>query len=606
MTAWMLVALCGWIAVLAARRVPGEAVPVALVTFVAALLLAFQVLGAVELGTGAPVVTTANAALLLLAVALTLRLVPCPAPLAPLPRQCWSPIAGLTALTFALAGVLLAFGRPQGYEVMAYHLPLSVHLLQTQSLQPWDGNFPHTFPANASILWAVLLQVLPERLVAAANLLLLVPLMMAVRGLCRLAGADARASVYACCGLLGVPMIAFSSVELGADIGGIAFAALAMYFVLCPLRPALALPLAGLCVGLAFGFKSLHLISAAAIGINVCCQARGPRMLRHAALFGGTALAAGGFWLARNALLFGNPLHPVGVPLVGPWFGWLPAADFDTSLRATTQLEWVDHSLQWLAYPWTETQRYGQNFKHSGGLGAFVAAAIPATGIAIGAAVVRDGWRRHRVRAALLFAVCLIVGAWWLLGDRQPRYVLAALPLAMPLLAWVVTQAHGGWRRLFDGVLAACIVIMLGVFLSRQLVQFGDRIVLSGQSTRAQFYEYPPEIDALPAGAVILNLADRSWHYPLAGSSLANRVISMPQGRRLLGLPPSLTSPQAATLRAAPLRAAGITHVFVAGAALSHDACIALDAVGRLDRNPVNGAPLGAPRILYAVRYPCP
>jgi hypothetical protein len=144
------------------------------------------------------------------------------------------------------------------------------------------------------------------------------------------------------------------------------------------------------------------------------------------------------------------------------------------------------------------------------------------------------------------------------------------------------------------------------VFLSRQVLQFGDRIVLSGQSTRAAFYEYPAALDALPAGSVVLNLADRSWHYPLAGSSLSNRVVSMPEARRLLGLPPSLTAPRAVELKAAPLRAAGVTHVFVAGAVLSHDACVALDPVARMERNPVNGVPLGAPRTLYALRYLCP
>jgi hypothetical protein len=512
----------------------------------------------------------------------------------------------LTAATFALVALMLACGHPQGYEVMAYHLPLSVHLLQTHSLQSWDGNFPHTFPANASLLWAVLLDGLPERLVSAANLFLLVPLLMATYALCRRADADRRASVYACCGLAGVPMIAFSSAELGADVGGIAFVALAMCFVLGPLRASVAMPLAGLCAGLAFGFKSLHLLGAVAIGLIVCW--RGPdwrAALRNAAWFAGVALLSGGFWLLRNEFAFGNPLHPVGVPLVGGWIGWRPAADFNAALRATTQLEWVDSTWQWLVYPWTEPQRYGQNFKHSAGLGAFIAATLPATAVALGSAFLRDGWRRHVIRLALLFAVVFIVAAWGLLGDRQPRYLLAALPLAMPLVAWAITQAGGRWRRVFDIGLGLCIVTMLGVFLSRQALQFGDRILLSHQTSRALFYEYPQGIDTLPPGTKILNLADRSWHYPLAGSALANRVASMPEARRLLGLLPDLTSPRTVRLQAGPLRTAGITHVFVAGAALSHDACVQLEEAARLDRNPANGVPLGSPRVLYALRYPC-
>ncbi|MBB3223751.1 hypothetical protein [Pseudoduganella umbonata] len=598
-----------------ARRFGAGRDLVAVTVFFGALLLPFHILGLVELSSSQPVASLGNALLLLLALALALAsalyLIPAatvaPAPSPAPSRQRWSFLPWLTLAVFVLAGLMLAFGRPLGYEVAAYHLPLSVNLLQTHSLMAWDGNFPHTFPANASVLWAILIDSLPERLVSSANLLLLVPLVLAVYTLCRLASADSKASLYACCGMLGVPMIAFSSVELGADIGGIAFAALAMCFVLSPLRPAPAMALAGLCMGLAIGFKSLHLLSAVAIGLVAC--ARGGNLtgaLRNASVFGAAALLAGGFWLLRNAIELGNPLHPVGVPLVGKWLGWLPSADFDPSLRSTTELEWVSNAWQWLAYPWTESQHFGQNFKHSSGLGAFVAAAIPGTAVALGAAMVRDGLRLHRVRLSLLFAVLFIVAAWALLGDRQPRYVLAALPLALPLLAWAVTQATGQWRRVFDLGLAICIVAMLGVFLSRQVLQFGDRIVLSQQTTRSAFYEYPPLVDSLPAGTTILNTADRIWHYPLFGAALSNRVVSMPAGRRMLGLPPSLSAPRELRLAATPLRAAGVTHVFVAGASVTLDDCLQLANVAQVDRNPVNGKPLGSPRVLYAVRYLCP
>lgn len=612
MSAFLYLLLCAWTAAAVARRFAAERGLVAVTVFFGAVLLPFHALGLLELMTGWPGASVGHAALLLLLAVLTLRLVPAMPAGFPWPRGQrevlpWLTLAVLTLAVFLLAGAMLAFGRPQGYEVMAYHLPLSVDLLQTHSLMGWDRNFPHTFPANASVLWAVLLDWLPERLVSSADLVLLVPLVMAVHTLCRQADADRKASLYACCGLLGVPMVAFSSVELGADIGGMAFAALAMCFVLSSLRPPLAMALAGLCMGLAIGFKSLHLLSAVAVGLVAC--ARGGNLagaLRNAAMFGTVASLASGFWLLRNAIVLGNPLHPVGVPLIGKWMGWLPAPDFDLSLRQVTQLEWVSNTWQWLVYPWMETQHYGQNFKHSSGLGAFVATAIPGTAVALAAAAVRDGPRLHRMRLSLLFAVLFIVAAWFLLGDRQPRYVLGALPLALPLLAWVVTQATGQWRRVFDITLAVCIVAMLGVFLSRQALQFGDRIVLSRQTARAAFYEYPPLLDALPAGSTILNTADRSWHYPLFGAALSNRVVSMPQARRMMGLPPSLSAPRELRLAAAPLRAAGVTHVFVTGTSVTAGACLQLDNVAQLDRNPVNGMPLGSPRTLYAVRYRCP
>ncbi|WP_317205890.1 hypothetical protein [Janthinobacterium sp.] len=587
--------------------------------FFLAFFLGFHLLGYLNLATGKHIVNASNALLIL---------APCAAAAffwgrragslhAPRPwgirraRRFGLCLAGLTALTFALAAVMLICGFPQGYEVTAYHLPGAVGILQTQSLKAWDGNFPHTFPANASIFYAFFLAFLPEKLVSAANLLLLLPLVLGVTALSRRAGADRGAALLAACGVLTVPMVAFSAVELGADIGGIAFIAMAMFLALTRALPRRAgAALAGVCAGLAFGFKSLHLISIAFLALLFLTQGGQTRRwrlgLRLCATFlAGVALTAG-YWLVRNSLDFGNPLYPVGLPVVGKLLGWSVAPDVDFAQRHATQFEWVGAPLQWLWYPWVEPQALGQNFKHSSGLGAFFAAGVPLAALAVAGAAVKQGVARHRLRLTLLLAAAFIVATWWLLDDRQPRYVLAALVYCVPLVAWLLTQAERRWRPAMNAVFGLCIAAMLMVFLSKQALLFGDRIVMAGYTTRALFYEYPREIDALPAGATILNLADRSWHYPLAGAGLANRVISMPEGRRALGLAPGLAPPRAVILRAAPLLALGVTHVFVAGAALSADSCVSVREVGRMDRNPANAVPLGAPRLLLALRYASP
>jgi hypothetical protein len=572
----------------------------------AAFFLAFHLLGAAQLLWDIRIVTVGHAALLLGAAALAV---------AWLPRQPrgmaapWSlrlpgTVPRATAAVYALTGAMLVCAFPQGYEVLAYHLPAAVAMLQTHSLQAWDGSFPHTFPANASVLAAFLLAAGPERLVSAMNLLWLPPLALATYGLCRLADADRRAALLATGGLLSVPMVAFSIAEPSADIGGLTMVALALYCALCRQLPRHAGPvLAGLAAGLAFGFKSLHLIGALLVGGLICVRHWRDGAVRAGTLYSAALFLTAGFWLARNALAYGNPLFPVVPPLVGTWLGWRPAADVDFALRHATQFEWVATPAQWLIYPWQEPHRWGQNFKHSAGLGAFVAAALPGTALAFGGALWRDGWRVHGVRLALLLAAAGVMAAWWLLDDHQPRYALAALPCFAALAAWAVTQAQGRWRRLFDGVLGLCVLAMLAVFLSRQALTLVDRVVLARQTTRAEFYEYPPLVDRLPAGTVILNLADRNRHYPLAGAQLGNRVVSMPAGRRLLGLPPSLTAPAAATLRGDVLRAAGITHIYAAGVKLSHDDAMRLLAIARLDRNPVNGRALAQARVLYRVEY---
>src|SRR5207342_1313765 len=142
--------------------------------------------------------------------------------------------------------------------------------------------YPHTFPLNASIFYAVLLQLLPERLVAASDLVFLGVLVLATYGIGRIL-ADHRSALLAASGLAVIPLVAYSSFGPGSDIGGLAFLALATY-VVCrdDLPVSRRAALAGMACGLAYGFKSLHLISTAVLGAA----------LLYAALFSSGATSA--------------------------------------------------------------------------------------------------------------------------------------------------------------------------------------------------------------------------------------------------------------------------------------------------------------------------
>lgn len=580
----------------------------------------FFLLGYISLFTGRGLVTTANALVsaALIAIAVSIFL--------PVRHNrgvqgisgragalASSPVVAGTAMVFAAAGILSMFGYPQGFEVSAYHLPGAVEILRTATLQAWDGNFPHTFPANASIYTAFFFGLLPEKIVSALNLMFLIPLVIGTYTLSRLAGADRDASLLVSCGLLSVPMIAFSSVELSADIGGIAFIVLAMSFALMQgIDRRVLLALAGASAGLALGFKSVHLIGIGFIGLavlvaNLSPERKGMQRWREnissACIFTVTAMLTCSFWLVRNYLAFDNPLYPVNLPLISDLAGWARASDVDFSKRHATQFEWVRHPVEWLAYPWIEWHVLGQNFKHSSGLGAFFAATVPVSLAVVAASLLLRKGPRNVVHSVLLLAISFLIGTWWVLDDHQPRYALGAIAYCMPLVAWVITQAHRRWRPGLNAGLTLSIALMLCVFFSRELVLFTDKIVLSGQTTRSLYYEYPEEIDRLPAGARILNLAGRSWHYPLAGAGFRNQVISTPEGRRILGLPPGLSTPPAAPLNSTALKEKGISHIFLVGAKLTLDGCLSLEEKGRLDKNPTNGVPLKSPRVLYAVIY---
>lgn len=440
-------------------------------------------------------------------------------------------IAVATILIFLLLGIMLMMGFPRGFEVHAYHLPIAANIFQTGSLRVWDDQYMHTIPVNMSLFAGYFMQFLPERSISALNLPFLAMACFVVYGLARLAGGDTESSVLAAAGLTTIPIVAFSSLEVGADIPGMAFLGLAFWIVLAAPRGGTSwIFLAGLCAGLAYGFKALHLVGGAFLGLVVLLRAwkEFQEISKPAPLIGafhhGTWFTCGfvltaGFWLLRNAIELGNPLYPVHIGPVFDLLGWTKAPDFNFDIRSSTQFEWVRASWEWLVYPWVEWHVIEQNFKHSSGLGAFFATMVPIALLTIAVDLTRKSWLRnapnedqicHFSVTTLFTASLFIVVVWWLLEDRQPRYFLGALILGVPLVGRFLTDLPPNYRRYLNVLTAISISIMLFVILSKQTIEFGSRFVVSKQFSRANFYEIPTAIDRLPPESVVLNLSSRA------------------------------------------------------------------------------------------------
>ncbi|WP_404379827.1 hypothetical protein [Caenispirillum salinarum] len=525
--------------------------------------------------------------------------------------------AWLAGLTLMGAGVLLALGFPRGFEVWAYHLPIGLHIFDTGSVRPWDHAYMHTFPANMSLYAGLLLQALPERLVAVANLPFLLLTAVAVYGLGRVTGGGRDGALLAAAGVATIPVFAFSSLELGADVAGAGLLALAFLAVfLYRARdergsPAAALLLAGALAGLAYGFKPLHVVPAAVLGVAILAgaAARSDRpvraMVRDGGLYALGVVVLAGPWLARNWIELGSPVYPINVPPVTDWLGFATAPDVDYSARESTQFEWVRQPLEWLAYPWIEWHYIDQNFKHSSGFGAFFAALVPVAVLAAAWRVLMPAHHPERraarfFQAVLLAAALVVVALWWVMNDRQPRYIMGAIVLAVPLVAPLVAEAAGRWRTGLVGVGAAACVLMLTVLASREAMTAGSQFVASSRFDRHAFYDYPQGIDALPPGSTVLNLGPRARNYMLRGAGLENRVIGFHRLRTAL----DATGAAGGTL--GHLRALGVTHVYTQGPhRVPLDACVGLDPVARMDRNPDNGVPLAEVRTLWRVTDAC-
>ncbi|EKV32795.1 hypothetical protein C882_1633 [Caenispirillum salinarum AK4] len=525
--------------------------------------------------------------------------------------------AWLAGLTFLGAGVLLALGFPRGFEVWAYHLPIGLHIFDTGSVQPWDHAYMHTFPANMSLYAGLLLQALPERLVAVANLPFLLLTAVAVYGLGRVAGGGRDGALLAAAGITTIPVFAFSSLELGADVAAAGLLALAFLAVLLHHQreangiPTAVLLLAGALAGLAYGFKPLHVVPAMVLGVAILVGAasRSGRpvraMVRDGGLYALGVVVLAGPWLVRNWIELGSPVYPINVPPITDWLGFATAPDVDYSARESTQFEWVRQPLEWLAYPWIEWHFIDQNYKHSSGFGAFFAALVPLAVLAAAWRVLRPareaGRRAVRFPQAVLLAAALVVVAlWWVMNDRQPRYIMGAIVLAVPLVAPLVAEAAGRWRTGLVGVGAAACVLMLAVLASREAMTAGSQFVASSRFDRHAFYDYPQGIDSLPPGSTVLNLGPRARNYMLRGESLENRVIGFYRLRT------TLEATGAAGGTPEHLRALGVTHIYTQGPRRAPlDACVGLDPVASMDRNPENGVPLEEVRTLWRVTDAC-
>jgi hypothetical protein len=530
-------------------------------------------------------------------------------------------LAMASIVIFALIALMLIAGFPRGYEPQSYHLPVAVHIFQVHSLKVWSvwtTDFTHAFPANASIYFGFLLGLVSEHLVAAAGLVFLIPLGVGAYGIGRATGADETASLLSSLGLVTIPILVAPAFEAGSDVGGAAFLAIAIYFAVArPSGRQWDLVLSGLAAGLAFGFKSLHLIGIAFLFLVILRQAWSQSLqgtalerlwgtVRAPSLFLASTFATSGFWLVRNYVQLGNPLYPVYVPMFGI-LGWTKAMDFAAITSQNWQFAWVNSSAEWFVYPWLERLRASEDVFHKHGLGPFFAATVPVACLTVLIGALKRETKKSPVTIALFGGGLFVLAFWWLLNDRQPRYLMGALVFLVPLVAWTMDQATGFSRRVFEYIAALCISSALLMTFSLELVEFGTRFIYGRQFTRWAFYQYPAMIDRLPPESTVVNLGHRTRNYSLFGETHQNRVVV--HAEALSALQASLEgrgadeAPQIVPLSHLVLHRIGATHLVTEGyPKLIPDECVELQKIAGLDKD-IFGNPLSDPISLYRIKF---
>ena len=458
-----------------------------------------------------------------------------------------APAAAWVVAVLAVAAYLLlwvpAYCRPDtSWDGMTYHLPTihywaakgHVHWIQAppeagSDWQSFTDALLNGYPKTGEAVGFVLARLSGGKLVNAFNLAFLPLAMLGIAALARELGA-ARGPAAAAGALFAlvptnVGQAASTYVDTAfacAVVSYLSFFFLQVRAVLASPNARLPLPLAvasGAALGLALGVKGPALGLAAlslfvlAVAIAIRLRKRTTRLVRRLrptllalVAMGGLALAVGGFWYARNAIVTGNPMHPFEIKVAGrvlfpgvpvdvmiaetantPSFmrEWSNQKKILYTWRQSGRLEWpidatIEHNEQGYGIEvpqanepaWPRSIRY--NDPRSGGLGfLWLYGGLPSL-VAVAGIVLyrtRRGARTERLRAMRnVVALGLFLATWAVFFKIKPmgwwaRYTLWLHAAGLSALAVVMHHTLTGLarKRLFAFAATPLIVGVMAV-----------------------------------------------------------------------------------------------------------------------------------------------
>jgi hypothetical protein len=501
--------------------------------------------------------------------------------------------------------LLLIFSYPRGFEVHSYHLPIGLHLFNNQTFTLWGDAFMLTYPANMSIYGGFLLQWLPERLVSMSNMLFGIILAKVLFEITNLICTSKKLSLLVVLGVCFIPLFSFSAIEIGADISSLCFLLLSVYFFIT--KPNLIIHwaiLSGTAAGLAVGFKVLQIIPLFIIGILILIQKSESIEIKfkNAAIFLASFLFCVGFWFVRNYLQLNNPFYPIYIESIFSVFEWSKPHDLAILDRTFTQKEWVQNSFDWLSYPWQEDHYKDQNFKHSSGFGPFFATFIPPT-------IIYLMWylftHRNKTDPALSIVKQLsllsfvVLSCWFILGDRQPRYLMGSIVLFSPIIGFILCEIKSKFlSKILTAILIFTVLVSGGIFYSKATIDILGRYLYTSKLERHEFFEYPERIDTLAKGSVILNCSARPFNYELFGKHLHNQVL----GYRLCR--DHFLNEKDESAKENFLRQSKVEYIYTTTQNISkiNLPFLTLSEIGNITKNPYNGEPMKNQKNLYRLK----
>lgn len=338
-------------------------------------------------------------------------------------------------LVLAVDAVVHLPASPVNWDAMTYHLYFPARWLQEGRLfhvpTVFSDDSAAFAPQNGALFFAWQMALLgSDATTNVSQLLCLLFVAAAVYRSALLLGARRQAALMAAATLPWLAPLRRWALSANVDVFLLAFWTGGVYWLLAYFRRGGRgnLVACGLALGLAAGTKTVGLPLAAApaavLALGLLWKRRGADL----GLFAGAATAAGGWWYAKNLLLYGNPLFPLDFQVLGLRFhGAYTAA----TLRET--LFRIDGLGNWLE---TVAITFG------------IAACSLLVAGWLGLAAL--AWQGRRIAAP---ALAVFAAAWTAYvyavvpHNNQTRFLLPALAVAVVGWAgWLRAVPRRGWR----------------------------------------------------------------------------------------------------------------------------------------------------------------
>ncbi len=431
------------------------------------------------------------------------------------------PAAILFVFTFLLGSTSL-----QGYDALAYHLPLSASWHAHGRLTT-GYDIQYFLPGNAELLMRWMYVDGSDKLV------FLVPWLAAIGCLYMLYRINLAlyqpktAAIVAACCAVTFPVIPFLSTVGYTDVVSVLFVLIAVFFFLrwrdSGLVQKQALFACGLALGLGAGTKMSMLPPALLLTLAAAWllfrdpklwsrDARESHLVRwdvsavsaNALVFLPAMIPGCCYWFLRNLMRFGNPFYPVAIAGL-PGYPASAILPVDPAFRDNTWARMV--------YPWQELA-YGSPYDD--GMGAVFA------GIVLPSLIFWWLLGRRKGNGIVYFLIVSALVLFAMSNTTTPRYGIFAFLISFVLVGelWSATRSVG--LKILTSIAFLVPVLIL-------IQSLGGGILfqhLRGRLDGAERFGLPAVIDRTPPGKV-LNVAGAFYTYGLMGKDFRHDIVTL-------------------------------------------------------------------------------